>query len=356
MSFWHNKAVFLTGHTGFKGCWLTLWLHQLGARVFGYSLPPNSQPSLFEAADLRSLCAASTLADLSELACLKSALQASQAEIVIHMAAQALVLPSYQNPLETWQTNVMGTVHLLEAARTCPSVRSLLVVTSDKCYHPPVPVGGYTETHALGGHDPYSASKGAAEIVAQSYRSSFAECAGLACGRAGNVIGGGDWAAHRLVPDLVRALRAGGQLELRSPTATRPWQHVLEPLSGYLQLLEALWHHPEEFAEGWNFGPELGEVRSVAEVVDSFQRAWGSDFTPHYLPSSFEEAPELQLNIEKARTRLGWTPRLDFARSIQWTADWYRRFYEGASPRALMEEQLAEFGAVAKGEGSSPIR
>ena len=343
MSFWQGKRVFLTGHTGFKGSWLVLWLHRLGAQVHGFSLAPTSQPSLFQAADLQSLCQSSTLADLCELEKLRQALQSSQAEVVIHMAAQALVLPSYENPLETWQTNVMGTVHLLEAVRHCAGVGSLLIVTSDKCYHPPVPSGGYSEGHAMGGHDPYSASKGAAELVAQSYRSSFAECARLACGRAGNVIGGGDWAVHRLIPDLVRALREGRELELRSPAATRPWQHVLEPLSGYLHLAEALWHRPSEFAEGWNFGPELGEVRSVAAVVDSFQQAWGSHFTPRYLPSTFEEAAELQLNIEKASTRLGWRPRLDFARSIEWTARWYRRFYEGAPARALMEEQLVQF-------------
>ena len=274
--FWHGKRVLITGHTGFKGGWLSLWLQSMGAEVSGYALPPSTNPSLFEKASVSRGMASSHLADIRDLDILKSALQETHPEIVFHLAAQPLVRHSYANPVETYATNVMGTVHLLEAIRTTAGVRAVVNITTDKCYENREWVWGYRENDPLGGHDPYSSSKGCSELVTSAYRNSFFDAKGysrhgvaLASARAGNVIGGGDWAMDRLVPDMIRAFSKGEAVVIRSPHAIRPWQHVLEPLWGYLTLAERLWEQGPAFAESWNFGPYDGDAKPVQWI---FQR------------------------------------------------------------------------------------
>src|SRR4051812_32894796 len=263
-AFWRSKRVLITGHTGFKGAWLSLWLGELGAEVTGYALSPPSEPSLFQAAGLADRMH-STLGDVRDLSALRGAFRAARPELVLHLAAQALVRPSYDDPVTTFDTNVMGTVNVLEAARHEPSVRSVVVVTSDKCYENREWPWGYRENEAMGGHDPYSSSKGCAELVTAAYRSSFAKGRlGIASARAGNVIGGGDWAKDRIIPDFVRAVTQGQALRVRNPGAVRPWQHVLEPLAGYLLLAEHLYSEPQRFAEAWNFGPADSDARPVS--------------------------------------------------------------------------------------------
>lgn len=325
-AFWNGKRVFLTGHTGFKGSWLSLWLQQLGAQVTGYALEPATRPSLFEAASVAARMR-SVIGDVRDLDRLRTSVEQERPEIVFHLAAQALVRPSYEQPVETYATNVMGTAHLLEAVRKCTSVRVVVVVTSDKCYENKERLEGYREGDPMGGADPYSSSKGCAELVTAAYRSSFfaAGRPAIASARAGNVIGGGDWAKDRLVPDVVRAFSANKAVTLRNPTAVRPWQHVLDPLAGYLLLTERMWSSGVADAEAWNFGPDEHDARPVQWLVERIAELWGG--APGWQQakgSTLHEAHQLRLDCSKARGRLGWIPRVDLDTAIAWTVDWHR--------------------------------
>jgi CDP-glucose 4,6-dehydratase len=339
-----GRSVLVTGHTGFKGSWLSIWLQALGARVTGYALAPPTSPSNFEACGVRGLLAGHHLADLRDRASLEAALQAAAPEVVFHLAAQPIVRESYANPRETFDVNVMGTVNLLEAVRAAARPCVVLVITSDKCYENREQIWGYRECDALGGHDPYSASKGAAEIVVSSYRRSFfppqrlrQHAVKVATARAGNVIGGGDWAKDRIMSDVVRHLQAGQPVPVRSPGAVRPWQHVLEPLGGYLTLAARMLQSDDPaWCDAWNFGPASGEEVPVCQLVELFVRAWGNgawqDMSDSKAP---HEAGVLRLCIDKAIDQLGWRPRWSVAEAVRRTAEWFRRFYASSSPDAL---------------------
>jgi CDP-glucose 4,6-dehydratase len=348
-AFWSGKRVFLTGHTGFKGGWMALWLSAMGARVHGFALAPPTQPNLFEAAGIAALVEHET-GDIRDADALGASLAAVAPDIVIHMAAQALVLRSYQQPVETYATNVMGTVHLLEAARACGSVLATLIVTSDKCYENRDIIWGYREGDRMGGHDPYSNSKGCAELVTAAYAGSFFAGRALGSVRAGNVIGGGDWARDRLMTDLIGALLAGRAPVLRSPAAVRPWQHVLEPLAGYLVAIESLAAHPRAGA-AWNFGPDPGGDATVGEVADGVCMLWGGGIRPvvEINPANGKEAALLTLDSTKARAELGWRPRWPLERALAETVRWYRAWQEGADMRQVSLGQIAAYGATAVG-------
>jgi CDP-glucose 4,6-dehydratase len=344
-AFWRGRRVFLTGHTGFKGSWLSLWLQGLGAELQGYALAPPTTPDLFTEARVGDGMA-STIADIRDLASLQSALQAFQPEVVIHMAAQPLVRLSYADPVGTYATNVMGTVHLLEAVRQTASVRAVVNVTTDKCYENREWVWGYREDEPMGGHDPYSNSKGCSELVSSAYRRSFFQQGGaaVATARAGNVIGGGDWAADRLVPDILRSFERGAPVVIRNPHATRPWQHVLEPLSGYLLLAQRLCEAGPAFAEGWNFGPREEDARPVQWIVERLVEGWGRGASwqrdgadnPH-------EANHLKLDISKARARLGWQPQWTLDHALHSIVHWHRSWREHHDMRALCQQQIAQY-------------
>lgn len=346
---WAGRRVLLTGHTGFKGSWLALWLHRLGAQVAGVALPPPSEPSLFELARVGELVSHHE-ADIRDLAAVRTAVQAEAPELVIHMAAQSLVRPSYEDPIGTYATNVMGTAHVLEAARLQPTVKAVLVITTDKCYENREWPWGYRETDPMGGHDPYSNSKGCAELVCSAYRASFLAAQGvaLATARAGNVIGGGDWARDRLVPDVLAAFGRGEPVQLRNPQAVRPWQHVLEPLNGYLMLARRLLAGDTEAAQAWNFGPRDDDARPVGEVVAELAQRWGDDARTTQQPGDHpHEATWLKLDTSLARQRLAWRPRLDLGRALQLTVDWHRGWLAGADARTLTLEQIASYEAMA---------
>jgi CDP-glucose 4,6-dehydratase len=326
-SFWHGRKVLVTGHTGFKGSWLSLWLQQSGAAVVGFALAPPTEPSLFAAARVGDAMV-DIRGDIRDAERVQAAFAAHQPEIVFHLAAQPLVRQSYAEPVETFAANVMGTVHLLEAVRHTESVRAALVVTSDKCYENKEWLWGYREDEPMGGHDPYSASKGCAEIVAAAYRRSYFSAdhrVGLATARAGNVIGGGDWARDRVLPDAVRALARGEPFVARRPAAVRPWQHVLEPLCGYLTLAERLFGEPSLYGEAWNFGPREEDTVPVADLLDRFIKQWGEgSWRGEPISSGPHEAQFLRLDSAKARHRLGWRVALNLNETVQFTADWYR--------------------------------
>jgi CDP-glucose 4,6-dehydratase len=348
--FWRGRKVFLTGHTGFKGSWLTLWLKRLGANVSGYSLPPNTTPSLFEAADVRDGIR-STFADVRDLSSLSAAMTTAAPEVVLHLAAQSLVRESYRQPVETYATNVMGAVNLLEAVRSCPSVRSVVVVTSDKCYENREWLWPYREDEPLGGRDPYSSSKACAELVTAAYRHSFfgeQSLAGIATARAGNVVGGGDWAGDRLVPDLIAAFAAGRPAQIRNPSAVRPWQHVLDPLHGYLLLAEAL-AEDRGIARGWNFGPPEVDARPVSWIADELSGLWGEGATwSREVQPQPHEANSLKLDSSMARTLLGWSPRLDLRGAMHWIVEWHRGFaLAPENARAVTMDQIERFEALA---------
>lgn len=344
-SFWRGKRVFITGHTGFKGGWLALWLANMGAQVHGYSLAPEVAPNLFEVARVREDMGDSCIADVRDGKSLTQQLRAAKPQIVFHLAAQSLVRYGYAQPVETYSVNVMGTVNLLEAVRATPGVRAVVNVTSDKCYENREWVWSYREDEPIGGHDPYSSSKGCAELVTSAYRRSFLEAAGVAVAsaRAGNVIGGGDWASDRLVPDFLRALDSGKAAVVRSPDAIRPWQHVLEPLGGYLLLAERLYTDGSAFGEGWNFGPGDDDVRPVRWVVDRLVSAsrsatWESDRSvgPH-------EAGYLKLDSSKARYRLGWQPRWRLETALEKTLEWHSAWRNGKDMHAVSLSQIADY-------------
>ena len=342
--FWNAKRVLVTGHTGFKGAWLSLWLRQRGAEVVGFSLAPVSDPSLFELADLKSEIDSIT-GDIREISALRECVSHFKPELVFHMAAQSLVRASYRDPIGTYATNVMGTVNLLECVRETPETRVVVNVTSDKCYENREWAWGYRENERMGGHDPYSSSKGCSELVTAAYRRSFLSSVGVATGRAGNVIGGGDWAEDRLIPDCMRALARGEAIGVRNPTSVRPWQHVLEPLRGYLLLAEKLWEKPADFSEGWNFGPEVSDARSVSWIADRITGLWGngarweqveSDTAPH-------EAHSLKLDCSLAKSRLGWKPRLSLSEALEWVVGWYQELENGQSAAELTIAQIKNY-------------
>jgi CDP-glucose 4,6-dehydratase len=353
--FWRGKKVFLTGHTGFKGAWLSLWLQAAGSDVTGYSLAPPTDPSLFEIAGVEQGMR-SIRADIRDFDTLRRELRAARPEIVIHMAAQSLVRESYRTPVETYATNVMGTVNVLEAARSVASARAVLIVTTDKCYENREWIWGYREHEPLGGRDPYSNSKACAELVTQAYRASFFagpggsdSTAGIASGRAGNVIGGGDWAAERLVPDAIRAFSTAQTVMLRNPNSVRPWQHVLDPLNGYLTLLEHLYAAPGSYSSGWNFGPSDADARDVQDVVRILAGYWGPQ-AKWQLDGSVHphEANYLALDCTKAHRELNWHPTLALESALDWVARWHRLHNEGADMQAATLAQIADFEALLK--------
>ena len=343
--FWRGKRVLITGHTGFKGSWLSLWLQSLGAEVTGYALNPPTNPSLFDVARVGEAMT-TIIADIRDLPALKRAMQAGQPQIIFHMAAQPLVRYSYQNPVETYSTNVMGTLHLLESARITRSVKSVVVVTSDKCYGNREWTWGYRENEPMGGHDPYSSSKACTEIVTSAYRSSFLQEQGIsvATARAGNVIGGGDWAADRLVPDIFRAFESNQPVVVRNPHATRPWQHVLEPLSGYLLLAERLYNQGEPFAEGWNFGPQDEDTKEVLWIVQHMVKSWGHGASWQQDSSiHVHEANYLKLDISKAKARLEWRPRWALQTALAACVDWHLQNEAGADMNLFTVSQINQF-------------
>lgn len=352
-AFWEGKRVLVTGHTGFKGSWLSLWLQSMGAKVVGYSLPPPTNPSMFETARVMNGMV-SIIGDVRELASLQAAFAEHKPEIVIHMAAQPLVRYSYTQPVETYATNVMGTVNVLEAVRQTASVRVVLNVTSDKCYENREWVWGYRENEPMGGHDPYSSSKGCAELVTAAFQNSYFNNESrkqykvtAASARAGNVIGGGDWAHERLVPDLMKAIMSGDAAVVRNPHAIRPWQHVLEPLTGYLLLVWRLWEEGPCYAEGWNFGPDDENAKPVSWIADRLTAMWGNDAVwrldggqhPH-------EANLLKLDCAKAKARLGWRPKWDLETALQAVVDWHRALQQGTDMRLFTLQQIQTYQNV----------
>lgn len=344
-SFWRDRRVFLTGHTGFKGGWLSLWLQTMGAEVHGYALEPPTEPNLFSIANVAGGLASSTIADIRDIEALTRAMKYARPEIVFHLAAQPLVQHSYTAPVETYATNVMGTVNLFEAIRASDGVRAVVNVTTDKCYENREWAWGYRENEPLGGYDPYSSSKACAELVTSAYRRSFFETSGVAVAsaRAGNVIGGGDWAQKRLVPDILRAFEQKRPVQIRNPTAIRPWQHVLDPLSGYLVLAQRLFGE-NIYAEGWNFGPDDSDARSVEWIVLRLANMWGDDAT--WVMDDRRHAHEaiyLKLDISKARSRLGWNPRWGLLRALERTLDWHRAWRDGENMHAFCLRQIVEF-------------
>ena len=352
-AFWHGKKVFLTGHTGFKGSWLTLWLQALGARVTGFALAPDTTPNLFTLGRVEDGIE-SIIGDIRDRALLTEAMKSAIPDIVIHMAAQPLVRESYVTPVETYETNVMGTVHVLDAIRQVPGVRSVVIVTTDKCYENREWEWGYRENEAMGGYDPYSSSKGCAELVTSAYRNSFFNPAtyskhgvAVASGRAGNVIGGGDWAADRLIPDIMRAISRGETVNIRNPHAIRPWQHVLEPLSGYLILAERLYTDGPRFADAWNFGPNDSDAQPVQAIVERLTSQWGDGARwsldggehPH-------EATFLKLDCSKARARLGWRPRWDLNHTLDSIVAWYKAAARNEDVKAVTLAQIDKYTQI----------
>jgi len=353
-AFWNGRRVFITGNTGFKGSWLALWLSELGAKISGYALAPDTNPNLFEILQLESLVP-TRLADINERVALDASLNSNAPEIVFHLAAQPLVRLSYDTPVDTFTTNIIGTANLLDAVRLVSSVRAVVVVTSDKCYENNEWAWGYREIEAMGGRDPYSASKGCAELITAAMRRSFftpgvknVHSARVASARAGNVIGGGDWSADRLVPDIIRGcLGQLGTVAIRNPHAIRPWQHVLEPLSGYLLLAERLCENNSGYDEAWNFGPLPGDEHSVLEMAKAMVEALGvGGVNVEHDPNAVHEANLLRLDIAKSQQRLGWKPVLDFEQTVAMTASWYATWRKGGDLPNYTRRQIAEYTAL----------
>lgn len=345
--FWSGKKVLVTGHSGFKGTWLGLWLERLGAEVAGLSLEPNTEPSMFELVDGVSSFD-TTFGSINDPATVQAVMDRIEPDVVFHLAAQVLVRQSYVDPIETFTTNVVGTANVLNGARSVDGLQAVVVVTSDKCYENKEWLWPYRESEPMGGHDPYSASKGCTELVTASMRRSFFHEPGSALigsGRAGNVIGGGDWSADRLIPDIVRAFVAGEEVVIRMPEAIRPWQHVLEPLAGYLTLAERLAGGDAEAAEGWNFGPADTDARPVGWIVDRMTERWGGDASFRIERGGPHEATYLKLDCSKASARFGWRPRLDLDTAIDWVIDWYRAQVAGENMRTITLSQIAAYEA-----------
>ena len=344
--FWKGKNVLITGHTGFKGAWLSLWLQQMGAQVVGYSNEIPTEPSLFKLANVANGMWSEIGADIRDLDSLKGIINEHKPEIVIHMAAQALVRPSYANPVETYQTNVMGTVNLLEAIRLSDSVKVCVNVTTDKCYENKEWAWGYRENEPMGGYDPYSSSKACSEIVSAAFRRSYfsgENKIGLATARAGNVIGGGDWATDRLIPDIFKAWLADEKVIIRSPSSIRPWQMVLEPLSGYLTLAEKLWEDPQKYSQAWNFGPYDNDAQPVGWIVEQISQEL-KDFKVEIKPdNSLHEATYLKLDCSKSRTYLGWKPRTNLPTTLKGIIEWYEVFRNQGNIREVTIQQIARF-------------
>jgi CDP-glucose 4,6-dehydratase len=346
VSFWKGRRVLITGHTGFKGGWLSILLNHLSAKVKGFALLPPTQPNLFTEARIIELIE-SEIGDIKDIKAISKSILDFKPEIVIHMAAQPLVRHSYDKPIETFATNVLGTAHVLEAAKNCDSVKAVISVTTDKCYENKEWVWAYREDEPMGGHDPYSSSKGCAELVTASYRKSFfkEKGIGLASARAGNVIGGGDWAADRLIPDILRAFEKNEPVIVRSPNAIRPWQHVLEPLSGYLKLAELLYKNPNQYGEGWNFGPLNQDARSVSWILDKMVDAWpqNASWKLDKQTKHRHEANYLKLDISKAKSKLGWQPIWSLEESLKKIIDWHSNWLNKKDMLRLSLEQINQF-------------
>jgi CDP-glucose 4,6-dehydratase len=342
--FWQGKRVFLTGHTGFKGSWLSLWLFSLGAEVRGYSLNPPTIPSLFDEAKIEAIIDSHT-GDIRDQDALRESMVSFNPDILIHMAAQPLVRYSYEAPIETYEVNVIGTAKVLEVARSCPNLKAIVNITTDKCYENDERSKGYMEDDSMGGHDPYSSSKGCAELVTSSYRRSFMQeqGIGLASVRAGNVIGGGDWADDRLIPDILRSFENGDAVVIRNPKATRPWQHVLEPLSGYLILAQRLYEGQKEYAEGWNFGPNEQDVRPVDWILDKMIGHWPDSSWKLDENSNPHEAGFLKLDISKAKSRLGWNPVWELSHTLGKIISWHRAWLNKEDMQAACLSEIEEY-------------
>ena len=341
-SFWQNKRVFITGHTGFKGSWLSIWLYSLGSKIKGYALEPPTSPSLFKQANVETLID-SEINDIRSFDNLKESMADFNPDILIHMAAQPLVRYSYDNPIETYEVNVLGTVHVLEAAKNCNNLKAIINVTTDKCYENNEWVWGYRENDPMGGYDPYSSSKGCAELVTSAYRRSYFQQVGLASVRAGNVIGGGDWAKDRLIPDILRAFADNKSVTIRNPKSIRPWQYVLEPISGYLMLAEKLYDNPKEFSEGWNFGPRDEDVKPVEWILDKMVAKWSNasweldeNFHPH-------EAGFLKLDISKASSKLGWFPMWNLEKALDEVINWHQSYLRGENMQKVCLKQISNY-------------
>jgi len=340
--FWRDKRVLLTGHTGFKGSWLSIWLQSMGATTLGIALDPPTNTTLFDVAHVAEGMEHRVI-DIRNFAAVRTQMDEFKPEIVIHMAAQPLVRYSYQEPIETYATNVMGTVHVLEASRLVGSVKAEINVTTDKCYENHGWIWGYRENEPMGGHDPYSSSKGCSELVTSAYRRSFFEQSDIALAsvRAGNVIGGGDWSVDRLVPDILRAFEANTPVAIRSPNAIRPWQHVLEPLSGYLMLAQALYEEGEKYSSGWNFGPNDDDAKPVKWIVEQMSSRWGGDaIWTHDNGNNPHEAHYLKLDISKAKSQLGWKPVWSLDQALEKTVAWHKAWLSGADMRLICEQQI----------------
>lgn len=348
--FYRNKRILVTGHTGFKGSWLSIWLHELGASVVGVGLEPFTERDNFVLSGIGEKIDADIRADIRDGQRMKEIFAIYQPEIVFHLAAQPLVRLSYEKPVETYETNVMGTINILEAIRATNSVKVGVMITTDKCYDNKEQLRGYKEDDPFGGYDPYSSSKGACEIAIQSWRRSFfnpdqfeKHRKSIASVRAGNVIGGGDWALDRIIPDCIRALEADKPIDIRSPKSVRPWEHVLEPLSGYMLLAQKMWEHPTEYCEGWNFGPESESVSTVWEVATELINNFGKgELKDSSDPNAVHEAQLLMLDITKAKKRLGWKPKLNMQKCLALVADWYKR-YKNEDVYKLCVEEIEKF-------------
>ena len=345
-NFWKGKRVFLTGHTGFKGSWLSLWLQQMGAEVKGFSLTPPTNPSLFVEAKVAQQMQ-SEIGDIRDFSKLSESIRTFNPDILLHLAAQPLVRLSYKEPIETYSTNVMGTVNVLEASRYASHLRAIVVITTDKCYENREWEWGYRENEPMGGHDPYSNSKGCAELVVSAYQRSFfhtPDTAAVASARAGNVIGGGDWAEDRLIPDILRAFEKQQSVIIRNPLSTRPWQHVLEPLSGYLVLAQRLWQDGKAFAEGWNFGPKDDDCQPVQWILDKMVHFWGDG--AHYEIDKSEQPHEanfLKLDCSKAAMRLKWHPKWRLEQTLEQIVHWHRAWLEGDDMQAKCLQEIEKY-------------
>ena len=351
-AFWHGKRVLVTGHTGFKGGWLSLWLKALGAAVSGYALHPPTNPSLYGLAKIDTITD-TTLADIRDARRLKQALRRCRPEIVFHLAAQSLVQAGYRDPVATYQTNILGTVHLLEAIRSIDTVHAVVIVTSDKCYRENPVLSPYAEDHPMGGDDPYSSSKGCAELITVAYRSAFFQAGvdggdrpppAIATARAGNVIGGGDWSEARLIPDIVRGLLYDRLIRLRCPDAVRPWQHLLCPLEGYLLLAERLYQEGAAFSGAWNFGPEPADFKTAGDLADAMLSGWGSARRWTADPAEHpHESPRLTIDSTKAKARLGWRSKIPLNTGLAWTVAWYKAYQNNQAMRAVTEAQIRAY-------------